>query len=288
MDWAYLGIELIKTAALYTVLSIAINLLWNSNKFFDFGHTTHILLGAYAYLSVTSGGFPWWIAFLSAVAVSIAVAILTETLVYTRLRQKQAEPLMCMIASFGIMVIVQGALMLRFGTQSYTLLETEKYSQFLGTQVSETQLTTITLCILIGCGVYLLYLRTKLGLWMRATADSTTLALATGVPINRTRLVSIIIASLCTGTVGLLYGLNNSITPSFAMPLLLDGFVVAMIFGLGNVTACVYGALILSALQITTVWFVGAGWSEALSFLCLITLLLVRSSQKLYGVSYSS
>ena len=288
MDWTYLVIEILQTAALYTIFSIGVNLLWNSNKFFDFGHIAMILFGAYGYYAVHAAGFPWFVAAFASIAVSIAVALVAEVLVYMPLRKKRAASLMCMVASLGVMTLAQGILLLRFGEQPYTVLDAEIYTQILGTRISVVQIAAILVGVSVFCLVGYMYTRTKLGLSMRAVADNPVLARVMGVPVERIRMWCVALSAACAGIVGVLQGMDSSITPGFAMPLLLNAIVVSLIFGLGNVTKGAYVALILACLQVATVWYVGAGWSAAIAFLFLIALLLYRSSQKTYGISYSS
>ncbi len=118
--------------------------------------------------------------------------------------------------------------------------------------------------------------KTKFGVQLRAVSDNEELARASGINVLRVRRVGTIIASLIGATAGILYGMDTSIEPLMGLGLLLKGIIAAIVAGLGSITFGILGALLLATSENMAVWFISGEWKDAVAFLILILVLLIR------------
>jgi branched-chain amino acid transport system permease protein len=70
--------------------------------------------------------------------------------------------------------------------------------------------------------------------------------------------------------------MDTSIEPLMGLGLLLKGIIAAIIAGLGSITYGIAGAILLATSENMAVWFISGEWKDAVAFLILILVLLIR------------
>ena len=70
--------------------------------------------------------------------------------------------------------------------------------------------------------------------------------------------------------------MDTSIEPLMGLGLLLKGIIAAIVAGLGSITFGILGALLLATSENAAVWYISGEWKDAVAFLILILVLLVR------------
>ena len=262
--------------ALYALLALGFNLLYSTNKFFDLSYAAYLIIGAYAYLALATFGLPLWATFASALFATLLVAYLVETLLYAGLRHKKSSPAVMMIASLGILTVVQGIIALIFTSNIQTLSATNRTLSLGWFTMSDVQLALILCAVLAYIASYIVLKKTHFGIQLRALADSEELATTSGLPVKKIRLITTLLGVAIGATAAILYGMDTSFDPYTGMQLLLKGVVVAIISGLGSITYGAVGALLLAVVESLVIWHLGAEWRDAVAFLILISILLVR------------
>src|ERR1039458_7732771 len=131
-------------------------------------------------------------------------------------------------------------------------------------------LIVVTVAIIVG-GLAFLLQRTKLGLAIRALAENGDTAQLMGVNAGGiVRLVSFISGAL-GGAAGVLIGLNyNAIQPYMGEMMMLKGFAVIILGGLGDIRGAVLAGLILGILETLTAGYVASSMKDAVGFLLLV------------------
>ena len=118
--------------------------------------------------------------------------------------------------------------------------------------------------------------RSRYGLALRASvADQETAALM-GIPVRRYVTGVFIYGSMLAGLGGALMIALFPITPFIGSVVVVRGFAVALIGGLGNVTGAVVAGLVLGLVDGLSAGYGLPEWTEAYSFALMILILLVR------------
>jgi branched-chain amino acid transport system permease protein len=137
---------------------------------------------------------------------------------------------------------------------------------------------TLALAVLI-CGALILALRTtRLGLQMRAVADTSVVAATLGVNVRRVAAISWALAAAVAAVAGIVYSLGTDVSPSSIPNLGLMVFPAVLLGGLDSIGGALLGGIVLAAAQSAAVTLINASWSEVTGYLLLMVVLFVRPS----------
>ena len=150
-------------------------------------------------------------------------------------------------------------------------------------------LTLIRLVIILVSGVLagglILYLQlTRYGKQLRATAVSETTASLLGINPGAVRLQAFFISGALAGAGGVLIGLAfNNVNFGMGDLYLLYGLVAIVLGGMGNVAGALIGGLTIGIAQSMTIGYVSSGLGDAMPFILLAIILLLRPGGILGG-----
>jgi len=121
--------------------------------------------------------------------------------------------------------------------------------------------------------------RTRLGAAIRATAIDPAAAQLMGIDVNRVIRLVFIIGPALGGAAGLLVGLTYG-QISFTMGWIygMKAFTAAILGGIGNIPGAMVGGLLLGVVEALGAAYLSVAWKDALAFLVLILILIVRPS----------
>ena len=120
--------------------------------------------------------------------------------------------------------------------------------------------------------------KTKFGKAMRATAENQMVAEILGIDTMKIRRYAFALSSALAAVAGILIGLEFNLDPNMGVLLAVKGYAAAVIGGVGSFTGAMIGALIIGLSEQGVVWYLGAGWRNASTFIILFIFLLVRPS----------
>ena len=111
---------------------------------------------------------------------------------------------------------------------------------------------------------------------MRAVANDAELARVSGINSGRMILWAFAIGSGLAAVAGILVALDVNMTPTMGMNGLMIGVVAVVVGGVESLPGTVLGALLLGFAQHFGVWAISSQWQNAVAFVVLLALLLVR------------
>jgi len=270
------GVQTLVLASLYAILALGYNLLYSMNRFFDITFAAYCVLGAYGYFAAHAQGASMLLSCLSAFLVVGLMAFLCERYLYAALRGRKASGVVLMVASLGVLTIVQGVIAIIFTSNIQVLRSTTNVFHIGDTVITDVGIATIVCALLLYLVAWYILRATKFGVQLRALSDNEELALATGIRVAYLRQVATVAAALIGALAGILYGLSTSIEPLMGLGLLLKAIIAAIIAGLGSIVFGFAGAILLATSENMAVWYIGGGWKDAVAFLILIIVLLIR------------
>ena len=151
--------------------------------------------------------------------------------------------------------------------------------EWFGLRVTTAQLLILVASfLLVGALVWLLRF-TRLGLAIRAMAENPDAAGLMGIDTGRTAALVSFVAGCLAGAGGVLIGLNfNAIHPYMGETMMLRGFVVVIVGGLGDIRGALITGLALGVVEVLTAGYVESGLKEAVAFAILVAVLWTRPS----------
>ncbi|WP_341861332.1 branched-chain amino acid ABC transporter permease [Gymnodinialimonas sp. 57CJ19] len=191
------------------------------------------------------------------IAVTAAMMIGTDRVVYRFYREQKAKPVILVIASLGVMFIMNGIVRFLIGVDDQRFSDGERFiiraRDFRdmtgldeGLAFRTTQGITIVVAIVAVVALFWFLNKTRTGKSMRAFSDNEDLALLSGINPDRVVLVTWIIVAALATTAGVLYGLDKSFKPFTYFQLLLPIFASAIVGGLGNPLGAILGGFLIA------------------------------------------
>lgn len=281
--------------------AIGITLTYSILRFANFAHGELISWGAYAALTVSTAlgtiaaplatpigpfSFGWALplALVIAVALTGALALIVDGLLFGRLRAKGGAVIILVMAGFGAALTLRSLLEFLFTTKPAYFSDALQIAMKLGwgARATPDQLLTLALSAATVLGVHAVLTRTAIGRAMRAVSENPHLAVLAGIDVRRViRFVWLLGAGLAC-LAGVMSGLIVQIRPHMGHDLLLPLFAAAILGGIGSVPGAMLAGLIVGLAESFSVQFIGAEWRAAVAFVILVAVLLLRP-QGLFG-----
>ena len=146
-------------------------------------------------------------------------------------------------------------------------------------RVTEAQLLILAAVAVLIAALVTLLRATKLGLAIRAMADRPDAAELMGIDTARAAAIVSFLSGGLAGAGGVLIGLQrNAIDPYMGEEMMLRGFVVIIVGGLGDVRGAVIAGFLLGLVEVLTAGYLGSNLKEAVAFLLLVAVLWTRPS----------
>jgi branched-chain amino acid transport system permease protein len=271
----------ITAGATYALFALGFTLMFGVLRVINLTYGFYFSAGAFLALFLAKSlTLPIWLVLpLTAIGAGLIATVL-DGLLLTRLRRTRAPELASLMVTLGATLLLYALMNAAFGT------EIRRFPaawfgggaiQFAGLRLSTGQLLVIGTAALMVVGLMLLIERSRFGLALRALSENGEAAQLMGVDADGlVRLVSFISGAL-GGTAGLLIGLEfNAIEPYMGEAMMLKGFAVIIIGGLGDIRGALIAGLLVGVLEALTAGYVASSLKDAVGFGLLILTLWVR------------
>ncbi len=214
----------------------------------------------------------------------LGVAI--ERFAYRRLRD--APRIAPLITALGVSFFLENAALLVLGAnyQSYDTFDWKNGSLWsngftlpAGVHVAVAQIIVVVGAIVLMLGLTLFVSRTQLGRAMRATSYDRQAAEMMGIDVNRVIAATFFIGSALAGAAGIFNGLvYQQVWAYMGFNAGLKAFTAAVVGGIGNLPGAVVGGLVVGLAQSFTIGYVSSTFSDAIVFVILIGVMILRPS----------
>ncbi|GAB1377792.1 branched-chain amino acid ABC transporter permease [Pararhodobacter aggregans] len=251
--------------------ALGITLVYGILRFSHFAHGDVMAFGTMAVILCT-----WWLQSLGvsidplptallALPVGIVVTALlllgVDRSVYRFYRKVRAAPIVVVMASLGVMFVVNGLTRLVIGPDDQNFADGARFLFTVrdfrdatglaeGLGIRWSQLITISVTLVVVGALFWFLNRTRTGKSMRAFSDNEDLALLSGINPERVVTVTWLIVAVLVTVAGTLYGLDKSFKPFTYFQLLLPMFAAAILGGLGNPLGAVAGAYVIALSEV--------------------------------------
>jgi branched-chain amino acid transport system permease protein len=267
------------------------SLIYRTTRIFHFAHASVYVIGAYvAYSTLTLLCSDPLFAIVVGTICGALLGGLIELCIYKPLRQRQATSIALLVASLGVLIVLQNSVSLTFGDDTKSLRwgsSSQGVIEVMGARITVVQGLLVVAPLTIMLILAIFFNLTGQGLKLRAVANDPFLAQVAGVDVNRVMLSSFLIGSGLAALAGILWSLNTALNPVMGFSALLMGFVAAIAGGIGSLRGAFLGALLVASVQSFAGWWLSSGWQDAMVFLVFILFLLVRPQGLLGRLSRS-
>lgn len=261
---------------LYSLLALGFALVYNTTRIFHIAAAGIYVFSAYAFY-LFSVHFPIIPAFVLSLVVTTGVSLLTNILVYSPLKRKNASKNSLLIASIGVMIVLVNVIGMLFGNMAKVIEHPFPESFGIASfSVSSDQLIQATVSLLALTGMLIFLKFSKMGGVLLAYGDNPQLISVLGLDERKIQVLIFILSGIFISLASNLTVLEVGMLPSIGMPALINAMVAMIIGGMGRYHTCLIGGLLLGLLQSVIMIFTSSTWQLAISFAILLIFLFIR------------
>ncbi len=267
----------------YALMGIGLTLIFGIMRVVNFAHGELYMLGAFFLFTLFSlGGVNFFAASLLAI---IGVSLLGAGVERVILRPLRDQPIeIPMLAMVALSVILQNAAILIWDSSPKTISHPfSPIPMVLGPiHVVSIRIFAGLTAVALIVGSHLFIQRSRLGKAMRATFQDKEMAELVGVDVDRIYMVTFSFGAALAGASGVLLGAVFWVYPAMGDLAALKSFAVVIMGGLGDFLGAIAGGLLLGVAENLGAGYVSSGYKDAIGFIMIILLLLLRP-QGLFG-----
>lgn len=270
---------LASASALFLAAS-GLTIIFGVTRVVNFAHGSFYMLGAYLGYSLVhtlgGGALGFWVALLVAALAVGVVGLVVETVILRRLYK--APELFQLIATFGVILIVQDAVFWYWGAENLLGPRAPGLSgsvRLFDVPMPVYDLALIAIGPLVLLGLWLLFNRTRWGILVRAATEDREMVGALGV--NQSLLFTgvFVLGSVLAGLGGAVQLPKGDANLLMDFGILAEVFVVTVVGGMGSILGAFLAAVLISELNTfgILVWPQG---TLVLMFILMAVILIVR------------
>jgi branched-chain amino acid transport system permease protein len=261
----------------YALLSLGLAVIFGMLRVVNFAHGALYMLGAFAaYIMLQDLQIGFWQAVILAPIIIGILGMIIERLLIRRLYA--LDPLYNFLLSFGLTLMIQDAVRLRFGMQGQPYGTPKELAGVtnLGLIVYPNYRLFVIAFALVACfGVWYLIERTRVGMVVRAATEKADLTRALGINVDRWITPVFGFGVALAALSGVLAAPMRNVSPLMGADLIIFVFAVVVIGGLGSILGSVIAGFIVGVLASLGAVFYPP-LSNTLAFILMAIILLVR------------
>lgn len=286
-------INAISLGAIYALFALGYALVFSILGVLNLAHSAIFMSGAFfGLLAVDQLGLPVWVAFPLAMIGAGLLSVALEFIAFRPLRARNAARISQLISSIGAAILIVNLGQLIF-QQIYNRSEAffprdlvpadPIIIDALAVRVTPIRMIIVVIALVLMIALQYMVTRTRTGQQMRAVSFNQRIAALMGIDVSRVYVLTFFLAGALGGAAGMLYGLVFlNVTPFIGNDVALIGLTAIVLGGMGSIQGAVVGGFIVAFLQTFSVALGGSSFRNAVVFLLLFLILLVRP-QGLFG-----
>lgn len=263
---------------IYAAFALALVLIWQSTRIVNFAQAPMAMITTFIALKVIESGASYWIGFIVALMAGLVLGALVERLVVRYVdHDNHINPV---ILTLGLFIVLQALAAIVFGSSfrsfpaAFDLTGVKVGGETLA--LTPFSIFTILVVVAVMAALRLLFMKTDLGLTMRATAFNREVASVLGVKVNRALTLGWALAALVGSLSGLLIAGGGLVHPAYMDGVVVYGFVAAVLGGLDSAAGAVVGGLVMGIVLALVSGYLGSGLVPLAALIVLVVVLLVR------------
>jgi branched-chain amino acid transport system permease protein len=276
LDLAVTGISF---GCMYAMMAVGLTLVYGLLRILHVAHAAVFALGAYVTVLVANATASVALGFFAAIIIAPLFGIAIYRFLYQPLLKYRPD--VPMIASVGLLVLMQDAFRILFGEQGVTFRSNPlAFTTFNvgGMTFNAVQLALLIAAIVIFAGLHFFTTKTRIGIGWRATVSRPQIATSFGIDVIRVCYLNFAVGSALAAIAGGLVALlNNLVDPSIGAVVSYKALAIIVLGGLGSVRGTLIASLVVGLVESYGTIFIGT-WldRDAIAFLALVALLMIR------------
>jgi branched-chain amino acid transport system permease protein len=270
----------ISVGMIYAAIALSLVLIWRGTRILNYSQGGIAMFTAYVALVVINHTGDYWLGFAAALAAGLVLGAALERVVVRPVANKPA--LNAVIVTIGLLILIEGVAGIIYGGQfrsfppAFSVTGIKIGSFALGISANDVFIAMAVLAAALLLAAVFKY--TAVGLRMRATAFSPSIARLLGVRIGRVLTLGWALAGLFGALAGVLVSPSTFLYPNSMDSIFVLGFTAAVIGGLESPAGAIAGGVIIGVLLNYVGGYLGSDLVLLFGLVILVLVLMVRPS----------
>lgn len=265
------------SGSLYALIAIAIVLVLQATDIPNFAQGEMAMISTFvAYWLLQDHNLGWWLAVPIALLFAALQGFVVQLVVIRPLLG--APTINAVIATLGLNIALHSIAGMVWGNETHVFpspLASATPFRIAGVNVAPESALTVGAAVAMIILFTVILKWTRAGIALRAASQNKTVARLMGIRINRVFGLAWAMGSVAGAVAGVLVAPLMFLDTNMMALLLIKGFAGAVLGGLGSLTGVFLGGLLLGVIENLMGAYISGAFSEALSFLLIITVLVV-------------
>ena len=259
LEVLFIGLSL---GSILLLVALGLAITYGAMGVINMAHGEMVMIGAY--VTVLSGiwlGTNIFVAIPLAFIVTALLGLLIERVVVRRLYGRLLDTL---LATWGIAILIQQAVRLEFGLSFLGVhiqglgpgLQNVSVPAILqgtfsigGADLNRYRAFIIMVTAILALITWFIIYRTTMGTQVRAIIRNPKMAAACGIEVTRVNALTFALGSGLAGVAGVMMSGFKTVFPDMGTPMVVDGFLVVVMGGVGSLLGSVFSAGILGEID---------------------------------------
>ena len=264
--------------SVYALVAMSMNVIFNASGILNLAQGEFVVLGGlFALLFLpTDTGTVMWVGIGITAALAIAAMMAAQGYVTLLPLRSSVEQHSWLVTTLAAAVIIQSLILIFQGPDPIIVSDPFGTFDFLGVSHPTLYLVLAGLAVVAFLLLRWFQSHSLLGLTMNALRQDLEAARAGGAPVRRLQVIAFAIAGLIVGATGFFGAPVLGLAQSAGITFALNGFIAAVIGGLGNQLGALIAGPAIGMLSVAAIFTIGGEFEEAVGLAVLIVVLLIR------------
>jgi branched-chain amino acid transport system permease protein len=266
---------------MYALTAMGLTLQYGVARIMNLSHGESMIAAAFGALSgFTALAVSPLLGLLVAIPLGFAVNWLLYQIVLMPLVRRAKNRGMLevdsILATFGLLFVVQGVMLVTFGGQFNTMNYLSIPVNILGSNVALNRLIALAFAVIIGAALYLALMRTRQGTAIRAVAVDPVAAQLVAIDVRKTSAFAFALGGALAAAGGVLIAMFTTFTATMGVVFTMKALIVVIMGGVGHVAGALAAGLMLGLAETAVARLVDPGLTIAVTYALFLVVLLWR------------
>lgn len=273
----------ITLGGMYALVAMGLTLQYGVSRIMNLAYGELVIVASFiAFVFMTALGINPIVGLLIIIPASFALnwaiyRILLTPLV-ARAKNRGMLEVDSILATFGLLFIVQGVLLVWFGGSYYSYDFLNAAVDVFGAAIAANRLVALGFAVVIGLGFYLILTRTRIGTALRAVAVDPTSARLAAIDVNFASCFAFALGGAIAAVGGVLVSMFLTFSTSMGVVFTMKALIVVIMGGVGNLLGALIAGLILGIAESLVATYIDPGLTIAVTYVIFLLVLLIKPS----------
>jgi branched-chain amino acid transport system permease protein len=266
---------------MYALIAMGLTLQYGVARIMNLSHGESLVAAAFgAHLGFSALAVSPLIGVIVAIPLGFAANWLIYRIVLTplvrRAKSRGALETDSILATFGLLFVVQGIMLVAFGGQFYTMNYLSVPVHLLGSTVALNRLIALMFALVLGTALYLALTRTRYGTAIRAVAVDPVAAQLVAIDVRRAAAFAFAVGGALAAAGGVLIGMFMTFSAAMGVVFTMKALIVVIMGGVGNLLGALLAGVMLGIAETAVARLVDPGLTIAVTYALFLIVLLWR------------